>query len=309
MVQIQSFNSSSLTYKARLLAYLQLMRPANIVTAWADILAGATVAGGLIIPNHPNGSSLILLLIATTGLYGGGIVFNDVFDVEIDIQERPERPIPSGRVSLAEAIILGSFLLIGGIFASSLVSQLSFFVALGVALAALLYDRWGKHHPLISPLNMGLCRGGNLLLGVSIVPELFLKNWYLALIPLVYIAAITAMARGEVSGGKRAIGGLALAMLAVVLGSLLGLSFDHSQQWFYTLPFWLLFATRVLPSWIKATLSPEPQLIRAAVKAGVISLILLNATLAASFAGLINGLIVLILLPLSLLLARRFAVT
>lgn len=301
--------SSLYSDSIRIWPYLQLMRPANIITAWADILAGFTAAGIFIIPDNSNWSSLAWLLLATTGLYGGGVVFNDVFDAELDAKERPERPIPSGRASLTGAIYVGSLLLILGILAAAQVSQLSFFLATGVALSALLYDAWGKHHALISPLNMGLCRAGNLLLGVSVVPQLLNERWYLALIPLVYIAAITAMARGEVHGGKSSTGVLALGMLAVVLGSLLILGISHNYSILSALPFWVLFAIRVLPSWVQATQAPQADLIRKAIKAGIISLILLNATLAAGFAGPINGLLVLSLLPLSLILARRFAVT
>ncbi|WP_257235940.1 hypothetical protein [Nostoc sp. 'Peltigera malacea cyanobiont' DB3992] len=66
--------------------YLELMRPANIVTAWADILLGFAASGsGIIFVQLMNGEAsfsilipLAWLLLATTGLYGGGIVFNDV---------------------------------------------------------------------------------------------------------------------------------------------------------------------------------------------------------------------------------------
>ena len=51
------------------IALLRLMRPANVVTAHADILAGYAAAGAT------NGVHLVLLLAATTGLYGGGVVF------------------------------------------------------------------------------------------------------------------------------------------------------------------------------------------------------------------------------------------
>ena len=67
------------------------MRPANIVTAHADILAGYAAAGAT------NGVHLVLLLAATTGLYGGGVVFNDVFDAKLDAMERPERPFQAGQ--------------------------------------------------------------------------------------------------------------------------------------------------------------------------------------------------------------------
>ena len=35
----------------QLRAYLQLMRPANIITAWADILAGFAASGAVLVLN------------------------------------------------------------------------------------------------------------------------------------------------------------------------------------------------------------------------------------------------------------------
>ena len=45
-------------------------------------------------------------------------VLNDVFDLEIDRKERPERPLPSGLVSRSAAARFGFALLAGGIAAS-----------------------------------------------------------------------------------------------------------------------------------------------------------------------------------------------
>lgn len=65
----------------RIRAYLQLMRPANIVTAWADILAGFAASGAVVLLNSEiatqSGTLLYLtcLLLSTTGLYSGGVVF------------------------------------------------------------------------------------------------------------------------------------------------------------------------------------------------------------------------------------------
>lgn len=133
--------------RQQILAYLQLLRPANIVTAWADILAGLAVSGIL----FEDFGALAWLIIATTGLYGGGIVFNDVFDAKLDAIERPERPIPSGRASLGGAIALGCSLLLLGIFAAAYVSFVSTLLAISIAIAALLYDAWGKHRPILAP--------------------------------------------------------------------------------------------------------------------------------------------------------------
>ena len=282
------------------------MRPANIVTAWADILAGFAASGAVELINI---QVLGWLLLATTGLYGGGIVLNDVFDAELDAQERPERPIPSGRASRQGATLLGSVLLVTGVVAAAQVSLLSATLASGIALAATLYDAVGKHHPILGPLNMGACRGGNLLLGISAVPAMIGEHWFLAVIPIIYIAAVTTISRGEVHGAKGITGIIALLLIGLVIAGLLGLGLLQDYQVLAALPFVALFAVRVLLPFIKAVREPKPEQIRIAVKAGVLSLIVLDATVAAGFATLPYGLLVLSLLPISMALAQIFAVT
>jgi 4-hydroxybenzoate polyprenyltransferase len=297
--------------------YLELMRPANIVTAWADILVGFAASGsGIIFTKLINGEAsfavlipLAWLLLATTGLYGGGIVFNDVFDAELDAKERPNRAIPSGRVSRQNATLLGSILFAIGIIAAFQVSWLSAAIAIFITLSSLLYDSLSKHHPFFGPLNMGLCRGSNLLLGVSAVPEIIQERWYLALIPVLYIAAITAISQGEVHGGKKITGVLALLLIAIVLTAVLALGLLGDYTAIAALPFAILLAIRILPNFIKAAREPIADNIRNAVRIGVLSLIVLDATVASGFAGLYYGLLVLILLPISMKLAQIFAVT
>ncbi|MEH1955034.1 MAG: UbiA-like protein EboC [Nostoc sp.] len=297
--------------------YLELMRPANIVTAWADILLGFAASGsGIIFTKLINGEAsvailipLTWLLLATTGLYGGGIVFNDVFDAELDAKERPNRAIPSGRVSSQNATLLGSILFAIGILAAFQVSLLSAAIAIFITLSCLLYNSLAKHHPFFGPLNMGLCRGSNLLLGVSAVPEIIGERWYLALIPILYIAAITAISQGEVHGGKKITGVLALLLIATVLTAVLALGLLEDYTAIAALPFAIFLAIRILPNFIKAAREPIAENIRNAVKIGVLSLIVLDATIASGFAGLYYGLLVLILLPISMKLAKVFAVT
>ena len=300
----------------RFFSHLVLMRPANLVTAVADILLGFAASGlgaQLMLPG-PSGvllRPLGWLVAATLGLYGGGVVFNDVCDAELDRVERPERPIPSGAASRLSAGLLAAGLLLGGIAAAFQASRASGLIAVVVAGLALLYDAAGKHHPLLGPLNMGACRGGNLLLGLSAVPAALETYWFLALIPMAYIAAITTISRGEVHGGDKPLLLTSLGLYAAVVGSILALALAGRAGvpvW-QVLPFLALFSALIFPSLLRAIASLRPLDIRRAVKAGVMALILLDATIAASFAGWQYGLLVLLLFPLARLLARAFAVT
>jgi 4-hydroxybenzoate polyprenyltransferase len=298
-------------------AALQMMRPANIVTAWADILVGVSVTGCIptsitLHETQISFISLFYLLIATTGLYGGGVVFNDVFDAELDAIERPERPIPSGRATVRFGIALGSGLLILGIVAALQVSYLSGAIALSIALLALFYDAIGKHHPIVGPLNMGCCRGGNWLLGVSIIAPMVLERGAIALIPIFYIAAITAISRGEVHGGDRLIGSLAVGLLGLVSLGLVTLGNLDPQAHYkllFMLPFGLLWGYWVFPAFIQAARHPDADLIRNAVRTGIIALIALDSAIVSGFSHWGYGLLVLVLMPLSKMLAQQFSVT
>ncbi len=148
---------------SRLYAHLVLMRPANIVTAVADILLGFAASGSVLLLRgegpaglaHPPLRALGWLVAATIGLYGGGVVLNDVFDAGLDRVERPERPIPSGAASRTSASWLGALLLLGGTGAAFQVSGPSGWLAAAIAGLALLYDAVGKHHAVLGPLNRG----------------------------------------------------------------------------------------------------------------------------------------------------------
>ncbi|MCW3107043.1 MAG: UbiA prenyltransferase, partial [Segetibacter sp.] len=290
--------------------YLRLMRPANIVTSIADVLAGVAISGYFIHYTNQiqNLVPVLLLCLSTIGLYGGGVVFNDVFDAELDTVERPERPIPSGLISKTEASALGGLLLTAGIILAFLVNIISGSLAFLVAASALVYDKWGKHHSFLGPVNMGLCRGLNLLLGISIVTLALQNTWFLAFVPIIYIASITMISRGEVHGGSKSTLYTAAFLYVIVLVSILYFSFAKGNLLF-ALVFLLPFAWMIFEPLFTAIKEPVGKNIGKAVKAGVIALILMNAAWAAAFGAVYVALIIVILLPVSIKLGRLFAVT
>jgi 4-hydroxybenzoate polyprenyltransferase len=284
----------------QLIGYLRLARLANIVTAISDILAGVTIAAALSV-TAIEPEPIMFLILATVGLYGGGVVFNDVFDAELDRIERPERPIPSGLISTWEASVFGGVLLVGGIMSAMFVSIFpTGLLALAIAVAALIYDKWGKHHAIAGPLNMGLCRGLNLVLGMSLGG--------IEILDIVYIGAITMISRGEVHGGKSATMVWAAMLYAIVIGSISYAAYRYFNL-LYTALFLLAFALLIYPSLIRAMRDPSGKNIGKAVKAGILALIVMNASWAAAFGSLYTALFILLLLPLSIFLARLFAVT
>ncbi len=296
----------------RLKAYLQLCRPANLPTAAADIIAGMSISGlfvGLSAFEFPLDIpfSALLLIMASVFLYAGGVILNDVFDIEIDKVERPERPIPSGVVPLGNASLFGFILLVIGIGLAFLANMLSGYVSVLLAIAILSYDKYAKHHSFFGPLNMGVCRGLNLLMGITLFDGF--ENWPYILVPIVFIFAVTMISRGEVHGknkGNILLAGLLYVLVLIGIGGLHTVYAEANPRY---LIFLLLFALMVFRPLVTAYQENMSNNIKKAVKAGVLSIILLDAAIAVAYSNILVGLLILLLLPLSIFLAKQFAVT
>jgi 4-hydroxybenzoate polyprenyltransferase len=258
-----------------------------------------------------NGSwerDVLIASLSSACLYAGGVVLNDVCDASLDRAERPERPIPSGEISQASATVWGVLLLMAGIGLGWTLGWMTGCIAMGVAVAAVVYDRWGKHLDLLGPLNMGVCRGLNLLLGMSLLPAQISTVAWAAIVPVVYIYAITLISRGEVHGGSRNTLRLALGLYIAVILGVASMGIIHQTLMLPAL-FLLFFALCVFPPLAGALKQPSGPRIGRAVKAGVIGLILLDAAWVATGGNPYWAVATALLLPVSLWVARYFSVT
>ena len=94
-----------------LLSYLRLFRLPNVFTAVADVMMGFLVVRGSLEPT----AAFSCLVVASCLLYTAVMVLNDVYDVEVDARERPNRPLPSAEISVPWAKWLGYELLLVGV--------------------------------------------------------------------------------------------------------------------------------------------------------------------------------------------------
>jgi len=179
-------------------AWLRLLRVANLPTALANVLAGFLLAHGTWSPVF----TLAILLIATACLFSAGMVLNDVFDIQRDSEERPNRPLASGAIDLGLARKVGFGLLVAGIGFAFVVSWKSGAVAILLAAFIWMYDGPLKR-TAAAPFLMGGCRSLNILMvamTVSGTPNLAI--WYAIAIG-VFIAGVTWVARNEAAEGQK----------------------------------------------------------------------------------------------------------
>ncbi|UJH90696.1 hypothetical protein LZ575_18305 [Antarcticibacterium sp. 1MA-6-2] len=92
------------------------------------------------------------------------------------------------------------------------------------------------------------------------------------------------ISRGEVHGGNRKAIIAGFFMYTIIIVAIIILAFTSIIPWWQAVPFVLLFSFLIFRPLIKALKEQEPQLIGKAVKAGVLALIVFDASLATVFA-------------------------
>ncbi len=180
---------------AKFFAWLQLLRAPNLFTVPGDVAAGYFLAGGAAF-----GFRGVAPAVASICFYAYGLLCNDLFDLEEDRRERADRPLPAGRVDVRAVGIVAAICAAIGLGLCATGGQAAQFVSLALAGAILLYDSWLKRLPVFGALNMGLCRGLNVLLGAAFGLAFTAQAILAAAITAMYIAAVTNLARHETKG-------------------------------------------------------------------------------------------------------------
>ena len=226
---------------------LALGRVSNLPTVWTNVLTGVVLAGGRM--DH---ALAWPLLGALTLFYVAGMYLNDAFDADIDALERPERPIPAGRVSRTTVFFAGFTMLalaVALLYAAGRVAGTGAWAGLaGLALGAVIvfYDWHHKNNPL-SPLVMGVTR---MLIYVSaavcvVVPPPA-PVLVAAVILLCYLIGLTYVAKQETLGRVRNLWPLLFLAAPVLYG--VTLAAQEPRGWLFLIAFvaWILFALRYL---------------------------------------------------------------
>ncbi|GAA4684998.1 SCO3242 family prenyltransferase [Nocardioides nanhaiensis] len=185
----------------------ELVRLPAALTVPGDAWSGAAHAGGSGRAWAMPASSVLL--------YWSGMALNDWADRDLDARERPERPIPSGRVPAQQALAVALGLGAGGLAMSALVGgPRALRVSAPLAGLVGLYDVVAKESAL-GPVVMAGTRGLDVLLGASTGDDVA-AAWAPAVAGTAHTVALTALSRGEVHGSTALAACLAAATTGAV---------------------------------------------------------------------------------------------
>lgn len=143
--------------------YIEILRPGNAVMGAISIILIALIDKTISIP-------IVLAMIAVFFETAAGNVINDYFDYNIDLVNKPERPIPSGRISLKNGKNYAYLLFIAGTVCGFLISYLTnnwipFIIVVIADIVLYLYAYKLKATPLIGNLAVGFMTGFGFVFG------------------------------------------------------------------------------------------------------------------------------------------------
>jgi 4-hydroxybenzoate polyprenyltransferase len=202
-------------------AYLLLSRVSNLPTVWSNVLAGTLTAS--LASDWP---LVLMVAVAVSLFYTGGMFLNDAFDAAIDRAERPERPIPAGNVGRGEVFAIGAAFLAGGLVLLPPDRRVWLF---GLALvgAILLYDFRHKR-TRYAPLVMGLCRGLVYCVAAAAAGSVTVAALVGAAVMTSYVVGLTVVAKHAGSRARWLVPVLIAAISLVDAGVIATVSSSHT---------------------------------------------------------------------------------
>jgi 4-hydroxybenzoate polyprenyltransferase len=280
----------------------ELVRLPAALTVPGDTLVGAAAAG------WPSGRRTAALPFASAALYWAGMALNDWSDRDLDAVERPERPLPSGRVTPDEALAVAAGLTGAGLACAAVAGRRPLAVAAALAAAVWTYDVAAKSTPT-GPVVMASTRFLDVMMGAGGRRE--------ALGPAAALGAhtltVTAVSRGEVHGSTAGTARAAAATtgavaVAVAADAVLGAPRRAAASaWPQQVAGTVLagaYTAAVLPAQLDVVREPDAGNARRATGVGIRGMVPLQAALLAGRGAVVGALGVLAVGPLAKLGAR-----
>lgn len=193
--------------------YIEILRPGNALMGAISIILIAIIDRTLSIP-------IILAMIAVFFETAAGNVINDYFDYNIDLINKPERPIPSGRISLKNGRNYAYLLFLAGTVCGFLISYLTnnwipFAIVLIADVILYLYAYKLKSTPVIGNLAVGFMTGFGFVFGGFSLnnPSIIVTSIYLGFFAFVMTTAREIIKDIEDIEGDKAEGAKTLPIL------------------------------------------------------------------------------------------------
>lgn len=254
---------------------LELIRAPAALTVLGDGLAGRAAAGSV-------GRLRTLPVMASSVLlYSAGMALNDYSDADLDAVERPDRPIPSGRITRRCALAWAGGLTAAGLGAAAIAGRRHVILALPLAGLIWTYDLVAKP-TVLGPVVMAGCRAVDVLMGAGAGVGDRRAAASAAAIVGAHTLSITALSRGEVNGTRPAVAATSVVASCLVSAAAVVLGGGDRRARSGAAVAAAAFLATVLPAQTDAVENSQAGPVRDATRAGIAGFVPLQAAISAA---------------------------
>jgi hypothetical protein len=279
----------------------ELVRAPAALTVPGDALAGAAAAG------WPFGRRTPALAAASVCLYWAGMALNDYADRAVDAVERPQRPVPSGRVAPRFALALATGLTCAGVGIATVAGgRPALAVAAPLAATIWAYDLRLKSTPA-GPAAMAAARALDVLLGAG-ARELRPALPAAATVGA-HTLAVMLLSRSEVTGADRRLPAGTLAITALIAGGPASRPGRPARHQLVAAGLLSAYTAVFSRAQLGVLRDPAAPAVQRAVTAGILALIPLQGALAGRAGAPRTAAMIAAAFPLGRRLARRISLT
>ncbi|MEM2843369.1 MAG: UbiA family prenyltransferase [Candidatus Bathyarchaeia archaeon] len=161
----------------KIVGLIKLIRPINCFMMGLAVIIGEAIASKGLLTLKPS----FLGFLTAFSLTAGTMAFNDYYDLEIDLINEPNRPIPSGVVKPKEALACAFTCVLIGILTSIMLNLITFIIALTSLFLMVYYNVKGKKTGLLGNFIVSSCVALPFIYGGYAMNKMNLTLWIFAL--------------------------------------------------------------------------------------------------------------------------------
>lgn len=170
-----------------MVSYLSILRPFNGVMSAIAVYIGTILVGGMAVPAKETLLGMLVVFLIS----GGGMVVNDIFDIAADKINKPNRPIPSGKMSVKAAYIYSVILfLVGNAISYIYLNTNAFYITVLATLVLIAYNSRLKRVMLLGHLLVSFLVALTFIYG-----GVLQSNTYQAILPFAALAFLANVGR------------------------------------------------------------------------------------------------------------------
>lgn len=161
---------------------IEITRPLNAIITFAVVIVSAIISSD----SYGMTNTIFFAGLSASLVTAAANIINDYFDFEIDKINKPNRPLPSGRLNKNSAISIYVILTVISLPLSFQISTNALLIVIITTLLLFFYSKIFKSIPLVGNTVVAVCAALAFVFG-----GLAVENWQAAIVPTVFAFFIT----------------------------------------------------------------------------------------------------------------------